>query len=145
MAVERVLLDTNVLLAAVDDSRRRHAAAIELIGGDPRALAVTTQVMQEFLAVSTRPVAVNGLGQSGHVAVANLEEMASGLDVLVETPESLRRLKSLVREGLASGRQVHDANLVAVALAHEVDAIVTDNLADFARFAELIEIESLTP
>lgn len=143
MAVERALLDTNVLLAASDEGRRLHRAAIELLEGDPRALAETTQVMREFFSAATRPVEVNGLGQPGIVVVVNLEEMTRDLDLLAESAESTDRLKSLVRGAVVGGKQVHDANLVAVALVHDVDAIVTDNTADFARFADLIRIESL--
>jgi len=145
MAAERLLLDTNVLLAATDRARRLHDAAFELLVSDPRTLAVTTQVMQEFLAVATRPMQANGLGQSGLVAVANLEELTRDLDVLAESAQSMDRLKSLVRTAEVGGKQVHDANLVAVALTSEVNTIVTDNISDFARFADLIEIEQLGP
>ena len=145
MAAERLLLDTNVLLAATDRARRLHDAAFELLVSDPRTLAVTTQVMREFLAVATRPMRANGLGQSGLVAVANLEELTRDLDVLAESAQSMDRLMSLVRTAEVGGKQVHDANLVAVALTNEVNTIVTDNISDFARFADLIEIEQLGP
>ena len=40
---------------------------------------------------------------------------------------------------------MHDANVVAVALAHGAAAIVTDNRRHFSRFADLIAIEGLRP
>lgn len=43
----------------------------------------------------------------------------------------------------ARGKQVHDANLVAVALAHDATAIVTGNTRHFARFASTIVIEGV--
>lgn len=56
---------------------------------------------------------------------------------------STSRLLTFMADGLSSGKQVHDANVVACALAHGVAAIVTDNVRHFARFAPLIDIEAL--
>jgi hypothetical protein len=52
-------------------------------------------------------------------------------------------LLHLVGQDLAAGRQVHDANVVAVALAHGAAAIVTSNSRHFSRFTELIVVEGL--
>lgn len=38
---------------------------------------------------------------------------------------------------------MHDANLVATCLALDIPRLLTHNAADFARFAALIEIETL--
>ena len=40
----------------------------------------------------------------------------------------------------ARGKQVHDANLVATMLAHGIRRLLTFNLADFQRFAGLVEL-----
>jgi predicted nucleic acid-binding protein len=42
-----------------------------------------------------------------------------------------------------SGRQVHDANVVATMLEHGVRRLLTFNAADFRRFARIIDIEPL--
>lgn len=39
---------------------------------------------------------------------------------------------------------VHDANIVATMLAHDIGAILTHNAADYNRFAGLISVLSLT-
>ncbi|MCL2780876.1 MAG: hypothetical protein FWD74_05200 [Actinomycetia bacterium] len=49
----------------------------------------------------------------------------------------------LIDRSLGAGRQMHDANVVAVALAHKAAAIVTDNAAHFTRFAGLIAVETV--
>ncbi|WP_454293506.1 type II toxin-antitoxin system VapC family toxin [Salana multivorans] len=138
-------MDTNVLLAATDRGRATWVAACRVLEGDPRALAVTPQIVREYLAVATRPVALNGLGLDGTAAEANVGDLLEGLDLLREDAETVRILRDLVRRGLAMGKQVHDANVVAAALRWDASAIVTDNEQHFRRFASLVPIETLSP
>ncbi|MFT4187762.1 MAG: PIN domain-containing protein [Aeromicrobium sp.] len=138
------LLDTNVLLAATDTSRRTHRAALDLLNDDPRAHCVTPQIVREYLAVSTRPVEANGLGLSPQTATNNLDELLLDMTLLPEDARTTARLTHLVRDGHALSRQVHDANIAASALAHAVPVIVTDNDQHFRRFSDLVTIETLS-
>lgn len=138
-----VVVDTNVLLAATDTSRVAHAAAIEFLNEDERRLAMTPQIVREYLAVVTRPVQVNGFGLAAEDAVANVEQLLDDMELLPEDGATTHRLVDLVAQGSAVGKQVHDANVVAAALAHQAGAIVTSNTRHFSRFAELIAIENL--
>lgn len=140
-----VVVDTNVLLAATDRSRAAHASATAFLNDDERRLALTPQIVREYLAVTTRPVEANGFGLPGEDAVANVEQLLDDMEVLSEDVSTTRRLMDLIRERSAMGKQVHDANVVAVALAHQASAIVTDNARHFSRFADLIGVESLGP
>lgn len=45
-----VVVDTNVLLAATDLSRDHHGQAVAFLTTDERYLAVTPQIMREYLA-----------------------------------------------------------------------------------------------
>ena len=104
---------------------------------------VTAQVAREYLVVATRPRATNGLGLSGDVAVANLDDLLIGVEVFPDSGAAVDVLMGFVGRGTAIGKQVHDANLVAQALHHHADVIVTDNRRHFSRFEEFITIESL--
>lgn len=42
------------------------------------------------------------------------------------------------------GKQIHDANLVAIALVHGVPVIATQNTSDFTRSDGQVEVRSLT-
>lgn len=138
-----VLVDTNVLLAATDRSRVHHAAAVGFLTLDERNLAITPQIVREYLAVATRPVETNGLGLPVSDALDNVGEFLAAMTLLAEDHRRTTRLLDLLAGGGALGKQVHDANVAAVALAHGVGTIVTDNLRHFARFASLIAVEGL--
>lgn len=138
-----VVVDTNVLLAATDGSRAQHRAAINFLRHDERRLAVTPQIVREYLAVATRPVQINGLGLDPADAVANVEEIQVIATMLGEGPATTTRLLELLLDVPALGKQVHDANVVACALAHGAHAIMTANVRDFVRYASLIVIEDL--
>lgn len=141
--VALVVVDTNVLLAATDRSRTAHEAATGFLNEDVRRLALTPQIVREYLAVTTRPVEVNGFGLPGDDAVANVEQFLEDMELLPEGVSTTRRLMDLIAERSAPGKQIHDANVVAVALVHRASAIVTDNTRHFARFTDLIGVEGL--
>ena len=142
-AADLVVVDTNVLLSASDRSRTTHEAALRLLRDDPRDLHVTPQVVGEYLAVATREVEANGLGLPHALAVENVRDLRTSLGLLAEGAGSTERLLGLVGSATATGRQVHDANIVAVALTHGASTIVTDDARHFARFAEHLTIEPL--
>lgn len=137
------VVDTNVLLNASDPTRLLHESAQALLATDDRDLSVTPQVIREYLAVATRPVELNGLALLPGLAVANVRHFLSSMRLLDETGVAVDRLCDVVADGRAAGRQVHDANIVATALAHGASAIVTSDSRHFARFADVIEIEAL--
>ncbi len=138
-----VVVDTNVLLAATDRSRARHTAATRFLDEDARRLAISPQIVREYLAVASRPVADNGLGLPAEAAVANVEQLLEGMELLTEGPATMHPLMRLIVAGTTVGKQVHDTNLVAVALAHHASVIVTDDTRDFVRFAHLVAVEDL--
>lgn len=138
-----VLIDTNVLLSATDRDRSRHQRAVLFLSTDERQLAISPQIVREYLAVSTRPIDANGLGLSVREASANVEQLLDVMSLLAEGPGTTIKLLELIGTIPVVGKQIHDANVVAVALANGVDTIVTDNIRHFTRFASLITIEEL--
>lgn len=103
------------------------------------SLALSRQVIREYLAVVTRP-------QPGIVpftmakAIKRVELFSSAFAVLEDGPTVTAVLLELCRDVPVGGRQVHDANIVATMLAHGERRLLTFNGADFVRFAPRIEI-----
>lgn len=143
---DRVMLDANVLIAASDHDRPEHHQALQLLSHWPArgvSLCTSGQVLREYLSVATRPASRNGLGiPLGH-AVANARAFRSRTTILDDTDRVTERLLELLASIACTGKQVHDANVVATMLAHKVSAIVTMNLKHFARFDAVVTAISL--
>lgn len=97
-----VVVDTNVLLAATDLSRDHHGQAVAFLTTDERYLAVTPQIMREYLAVMTRPLEANGLGMTPSEALDNADEILSIARLLGDGAATTLRLMELVAAGPAN-------------------------------------------
>lgn len=131
---ELLLVDTNVLLEATDEKRRFHDACVELLEKHPR-LRISSQVIREYLVVATRPAEANGLGLAVADALSNVREFRRTLRLLPEERPILPAFLALLDEIPCQGKRIHDAHLVATALAHRVQTIVTLNAEDFEPFS----------
>jgi predicted nucleic acid-binding protein len=145
MAADPVFVDTNVLVYATRPAAAEYTAALAALTrleGEGSTLWVSSQVLREYLAVVTRPQAtVPALPMA--TALADVRKFRAAFDTAEERPNVLDRLLDLLAAHRGSGRQVHDANVVATMLEHGVRRLLTFNAADFRRFARIIDIEPL--
>ena len=135
-----LFIDTNVLLTATDESRPNHEAARRLIAQSGRYglhLAVSGQILREYLVVATRPVDANGLGLDSHDAIGNLGAFLRYIRLYEETEATADRLRQLGLTHDLRGKRYHDANIVATMLVHGIHALVTENSRDFAPFVNV--------
>lgn len=140
-AGEVVFADTNVLLCATDRSREHHEEARRLIrdaGPSGYHLALSGQIIREYLVVATRPVADNGLGLSIPEALHNVDQFSGPPAVFCDEPESVAaQLRQLTAAHDLKGKRIHDANVVATMLVHGIRRLITENTRDFAVFDEI--------
>ena len=142
---EIAFVDTNVLLSATDSARTDHGAAravFEKAIGAGVHLAISGQIIREYLVVATRPVAANGLGMQPIDAVRNADIFQHRTLLLEETEAVADRLRILVESYSLKGTRIHDANLCAVMQVHGISQLVTQNGSDFEPFAE---VHALSP
>ena len=128
-------LDTNVLLAATDEGRRAHTAAVSVftkLTGDGIHLAISGQVIREYLVIATRPVEQNGLGLRLDDALDNVAEFRSRTIFLEETHQVADELIKLIGSAGIHGKRIHDMNIVATMLSHGVKNLITFNPGDFS-------------
>ena len=149
MADDILFVDTNVLLAATDESRPLHSDALNLLSGTVsrhKRLATSGQVVREYLVVATRPIENNGLGLSATDAEANVNEFLRGLELFDENEAVSRRLRQLTTTHNLRGKRIHDANLVATMTVHGISTLLTQNGSDFAPFGdiEIVAIPDIT-
>jgi len=143
---DRVMLDTNVLLAATDGKRAGHQDATMVMNEwavDGVTLCTSGQILREYLSVATRPADRNGLGLKMADAVGNVRAIRERAAYLAEDAKVTDHLQRLLTDVACGGKQVHDANVVATMLAHGVSTVVTMNAADFERFEQYVSLVSL--
>lgn len=76
------------------------------------------------------------------MAVERARFFAQRFRLAEDGPRVRVRLLTLLATYPISGKQVHDANLVATMLVYGITRLLTFNVADFRRFADVITIES---
>jgi predicted nucleic acid-binding protein len=142
-----VFVDTNVLIYATFAHLAQHTIArtyIDSAEANAVPLWISRQVLREFAVVVTRPqtfmTPVTSTAAGAHVrAFLKLFKVADE-DHSV-TAHWLHLLDTIP----LAGKQVHDANIVATMQANQLDQLLTNNVADFKRFANLITIIPLIP
>lgn len=140
-----VFIDTNVLVYATATEAPLHAAATEALRQLHRqgeTLWLSRQVVREYLATLSRPQPWADRLPTDEL-LRRVALWQSRCRVADEDAEVAARLLELVRAVPLGGRQIHDANIVATMLHYGLSRLPTHNVGDFARFADLIEIQPL--
>ena len=146
MAADPVFVDTNVLVYATRSSAAQYALAhstLTRLEAEGSTLWISHQVPREYLAAVTRPQAT-AAGLPMATAIADIRRFRAAFQIADERPGVLDRLLQILSTHRCSGRQVHDANIVATMLDHGIRRLPTFNLPDFRRFAQIIDLEPLS-
>jgi predicted nucleic acid-binding protein len=131
------LTDTNVLLRWAQPQLPQHGIAVDAVAITHRqgeTTFITPLNLIEFWAVATRPLSANGLGMLPVQADEEVARVEQFFPLLPDTPDIFAEWRRLVVTVGVSGRQVHDARLVSVMLAHGVTHLLTFNPGDFTRY-----------
>jgi len=134
------LVDTNVLLRLLQPEHAQYSITSTALAGLRRQecdLCIAPQNLVEFWAVATRPVKENGLGLSPLITAGEIRVLRDLFRVLEGKPGIAEAWEKLVSGHLVSGKQAHDAHLVAVMKVHGVRRILTFNGADFRRYGSV--------
>jgi predicted nucleic acid-binding protein len=140
-----VFIDANVLVADSSEAAPFHAESERLLDrlhASDAPLYISRQILREVAATLTRPQAWTP-GVPAEVVAKELARYIKLYRIAEESPASTEQLLAYIQDGRAVGRQVHDANIVAVMKANKIGKLATLNARDFARFRG--EIEMLTP
>lgn len=142
MAVDRIFVDTNVLVYASLSRSALHNTALARLGAleeEGIELCVSRQVLREYLAVMSRSSLTQGTIPAESL-IEDVRGFESSMTVLDEVSEVTTRLLDILATIPVGGKQIHDANIVATMLAGGVPAVLTNNVADFLRYKELITV-----
>jgi toxin-antitoxin system PIN domain toxin len=135
-----IALDTNILVYAHrEDSAwfRSACDCIERLCRRSGPWAIPWPCIDEFLAIVTHP----RIYSPPTPLEAALDQVAAwceapNLFLLSESPGYLEKLSGLLKTGLVTGPQVHDARIAALCLHHGIRELWTAD-RDFSRFSNL--------
>lgn len=139
---EKVFIDTNILIYAnLISSPFRQKAQNKLIElyTQETILYVSNQVIREYLSALSKPDA-KGQKIADKFLILDVNRIRIDFEVIFESNSSLDNLLELLKYCPTGGKQIHDANIVATMLAHNIKTLVTHNVDDFKRFEDFIEI-----
>jgi len=137
------LMDTNVLLRAVQKVAPEHAlvvSAIAQITARGEAIYIAPQILIEFWVVATRPAEVNGFGWDPVFVGAEINRILSQFPLLDERPTIFNRWFKLVSSREIKGRKAHDVRLVALMQSKRVTHLLTFNVGDFRGYTNIIPV-----
>ncbi len=141
----RCLLDTGVLLRLANRAMADSSlawSAVRLLEDREYDFCVGSQNLIEFWNVCTRPATSRGgLGLSIAQATERLDGIEEVADILDDSPATYRIWRDLVISHRVCGRSVHDAKIVALMRAHEVNHILTFDPGGFGRYG----VKVMTP
>ena len=147
-----MFVDTTILVSARILEAPHHEIArarLQSAFDRPEPLRISRQVVREYLAILTRPktwpAAITRAG-----ALDDARRVMDAFEVLEETPSVSDRLIAICRRVAVSGRQIHDANIIATMLAHKERRLLTLDGASFRRYSKRIalvadELDGVTP
>ena len=142
---KKVFLDTNVLVFSTAARAPFHQTARQAIQEQHDAGAevwISRQVLREYLATLSRPQTFSN-PQPLDVLAADVRSFINQFFIAEDSAQVTERLLDLLQRFPTGGKQVHDANIVATMLVHNIPTLLTHNTDDFARFAGYITVVPL--
>ena len=138
------LIDTNVLVRIVQPTNPHQGdanRALRSLRRRAESLIVIAQNLIEFWAVATRPAIHNGLGLTVDQTAMQITNLKSLFTLLPDTPEIFSEWERIVLQYRVSGKQAHDARLVAAMSVHNLTHLLTFNTNDFKRFTTITAVD----
>jgi predicted nucleic acid-binding protein len=142
--MEASLVDSNILLRLTQPAHPEYAvtsAAVAKLLKQNTDLCVVPQNLVEFWAVASRPSANRGgLGMKPDAVDGEMQRLRSLFHLLEGAQGIADSWQQLVKLHQVSGKQVHDAHLVAAMQVYGLQNILTFNGEDFKRYPGIMVI-----
>jgi predicted nucleic acid-binding protein len=140
---ETIFIDMNILIYATNDEspfQKKATSVLNQLMSQGIEGVISPQIVREYLVVFTRGDSPNDAARSA--ALYNVGKFLEAFTLLNESRDTVTRLQVIVEKNNIGGKQIHDANIVAVMQEYGIKRLLTHNLDDFKRYGE-IEIMNL--
>lgn len=135
--MNNILVDTNVLIYAFDETSDFYEKAAEVMQNEDLNLFVTTKNISEFFAVCSK------LKLNFAKTLGFYQDLKNNVEIIKPTDQSLNYFEILIQKYQPKGNQVYDIEIASMMLAHDIKSIATANTKDFINVTE-IEIYNLS-
>jgi predicted nucleic acid-binding protein len=132
--MSKILVDTNVLIYSIDEDSKYFEKVHEFLSQPNIELFITSKNISEFLSVMTRipksPLTI----ESALLVVKDFNKM---FQVLYPTTKSYSLFLRLIQKYHPRGLQIHDFEIISIALANSITTLATFNKKDFEKVKEI--------
>ena len=133
---DKVLIDTNIFIYALDADSVHHAASLRFLQEAEALLFTTSKNLSEYFAVCTK------LNLERDKVLGFYDAIKRNTVLLFPDAQSLRLFEELFERYYPRGNRVHDLEIVSIMLANGLKKIATVNKDDFKNIVE-VEIVDL--
>lgn len=141
----KTFVDTNILLRALIPEMSFHTEADNLLRKmlrEDTELWISGQVIREFIVQVTHPRTLK-VPLTIEQVINEINAIQPLFSIADETAVVREKLLDLLKSYPTSGKQIHDANIVATMLVYGIDTLITLNVSDMNRFSDKIKLISL--
>jgi predicted nucleic acid-binding protein len=129
--MNNILIDTNVLMYALDETSKFHEQSASILLNQKVNLFITTKNVSEFFAVCSK------LKLDFKKYFGFYQELKENAVILAPSEHSLFIFEALIQKYKPKGNQVYDTEIVSIMLANNLKSIATANISDFKEFNEV--------
>ncbi len=141
------LADTNIILRLAEPAHPMQGIALKAVTtlfANGENLCLLPQNLIEFWNVATRPADKNGFGWTASQTDAEVTVLENTFTILSDIPTIYPEWRKLVTAHSVFGKQVHDTRIVAAMNVHQINRLLTFNVADFKRFSGIVLVDPTT-
>ncbi len=131
--MNNILLDTNLLIYAIDEDSKYYNSVQNILFDESNNLFTTSKNISEFLSVVTR---YPDKSISIKDALVVINEFKSIFTILYPSEQS-NLIFFLLKKYSPHGLKIHNFEIISIALSHNIENIATVNRKDFSGIKEI--------
>lgn len=135
MNAKTILVDSNILVYAINNSSPKHGAAQSFLQESVGNIAIAHQNIFESLRVLTHHKFQNPMASAE--AIAAINAISDHCHIITPGYEAHEIALALIKKHGLTGNKIFDAYLAATMLSTGITNIATDNIQDFLPFKEV--------
>ncbi|MFN3555767.1 MAG: type II toxin-antitoxin system VapC family toxin [Bacteroidales bacterium] len=126
-----VMLDTNILIYALDRSSAYHKESVKILEDPGLQLFITSKVVSEYFAVCSK------LDLESSIVFSFYKELRENTTMLFPYAESMVLFEKLIEKYKSKGNRVYDLEIASVVATYGLDYLASFNRVDFEKIDEV--------